>query len=54
MSDNNNGDYQCCKIPVCLEFVSVSATDEFKQQMKSLFQEIFAELCGNDGDNGDN
>ena len=37
---------ECCKIPVCLEFTDVSATDEFKEKMKELFSEIFADLCG--------
>jgi hypothetical protein len=39
----------CCKIPVCLEFTSVIATDEFKEQMTELFTEIFEDLCNEHG-----
>ena len=39
---------ECCKIPVCLEFVNVTATDEFKEQMAELFSEIFENLCNNE------
>lgn len=34
-----------CEIPVCLNFTCVTTTDEFKEQMKELFCEIFADLC---------
>lgn len=47
MSDNGGcSEFDCCKIPVCLEFICVEATDEFKEQMKELFSEIFSDLCG--------
>ena len=38
----------CCEIPVCLKFVCVSATEEFKEQMAELFSEIFENLCSGD------
>lgn len=54
-NSNGNGNgcssVDCCKIPVCLEFVCVEATDDFKDQMKEIFKEIFSDLCG-DTDNG--
>ncbi len=37
---------ECCKIPVCLEFTGVTATDDFKDAMKELFTELFGNLCG--------
>lgn len=40
------GDNDCCEIPVCLKFTHVTATDDFKEEMKDLFNEIFADLCG--------
>jgi len=45
---------ECCKIPVCLEFVNVTATDEFKEQMSELFSEIFENLCNNNDKNKEN
>jgi len=36
---------KCCEVPVCLNFVCVSATDEFKEQMKAIFCDILEELC---------
>jgi hypothetical protein len=41
---------ECCSIPVCLNFVEVCATEEFKDAMKELFSEIFSDLCGGDSE----
>ncbi len=45
MPKNGNEECSGCKIPVCLEFTHVTATDEFKEEMTELFSEIFANLC---------
>ena len=36
----------CCPVNVCLNFTEVTATPEFKEQMKELFCEIFEDICG--------
>lgn len=48
MSDCSDKD--CCKVPVCLEFVCVSATDEFKEQIKEIFCDILADICDCNGE----
>jgi hypothetical protein len=36
---------ECCNIPVCLNFLEVCATEDFKESMRELFSEIFCNLC---------
>ena len=36
---------ECCKIPVCLEFVNATATNDFKEAMSEIFTNIFENLC---------
>lgn len=53
MPNNNECCDGCCKIPVCLEFVDVTATDDFKEAMTELFSEIFENICSGEDSNGD-